>query len=619
MPRANGSIASVGYTLWAGNPVKRGRGGVSAGMSMVLFDFHWGGATAAHRQQSSKAGTTLPAAEHEVVMVSVDAAARRAPPLYGWSSEITISDVSDMQLAATTAATGASIARYPGGTPADYMDWRTGWHWPNMTWSPHDGPWYDVPVRKATPAGWRAWTRAARIPCTVIDVCQLCNNTAQCCTLELELAGLHEHARVGNDVTHVELGNEIYDTSRADVMREYPQPSDYAAKMLGWVTAIKKDFPKAKVALVGMQASGKTWPQQARPGTHATQPPDCAGNTSVACRQTNWNREVLESEAGKRADAATVHVYFAEYQNYNATQMLADPLSFQHFIGRAFTAAFDNAEYQSTMPQHLKIWVTEAGLYGSNPTHRTWVDALTLVALDCLLALSQRTDLILMYGLSEGSDPAVVSPLYPCDGQNKEPCAPPSAAGKADFQVTPSGAAQGMLYAAARRATQKGDMSPLLFSTNAQLSPAENRSLELVGFRFDDGHGKSEAIVLNLGNSTCTLDMRSVFHLGLGTMEFQGTAKLQMTTLYAKTREDAVVPGLNASLLGRDVLQVPAQRMSLRPLSVTSLRMKNDDTGNPCDAQRAESSGAGHGVLSVQGPSALRRVVVDERHGQRHT
>ena len=99
-----------------------------------------------------------------------------------------------------------------------------------MTWSPHDGPWYDVPVRNATPAGWRDWTRSAGIPCarfdlgarsekgltpvgsgsfTCIDVCQLCNNTDQCCTLELELAGLHEHARVGNDVTHVELGNEM--------------------------------------------------------------------------------------------------------------------------------------------------------------------------------------------------------------------------------------------------------------------------------------------------------------------------------------------------------------------------------------------------------------------------
>ena len=100
-------------------------------------------------------------------------------------------------------------------------------------------------------------------------------------------------------------------------MREYPQPSDYSDKMLGWVKAIKREFPEAKVALVGMLANGATWPQQARPGTHASVPPValCAGNRSAACRQTNWNKEVLvESEAAKLADAATIHVYFGTPQ-----------------------------------------------------------------------------------------------------------------------------------------------------------------------------------------------------------------------------------------------------------------------------------------------------------------
>ena len=515
------------------------------------------------------AAPAVPTAPRSIV--TVDESRARTPPLYGWSSEITITDVHDMQLAATTALTSASVARYPGGTPADYMDWRTGWHWPSMTWSPHDGPWYDVPVRNATPAGWRKWSEAADIPFTCIDVCQLCNNTEQCCTLELELAGLHEHERVGNDVTHVELGNEMYDTSRADVMREYPQPSDYSDKMLGWVKAIKKDFPTAQVALVGMQANGATWPQEARPGTHATQPPDCAGNMSAACRMTNWNREVLmESEAGKAADAATIHVYFSEYQNYNATQMLADPTSFEHFIGRAFTAAFDNAEWTAlSVPLHLRIWVTEAGLFGSRPTARTWVDALTVVALDCLLALSNRTDLILIYGLNEGQDPAVESPVYPCVGWAKEPCAPPSAANNAAFRVTTAGAAQGMLYAAARRAAA-GTMAPLLFSSNPQLSPAENRSSVLVGFRFDSEDGGAEALILNLGNATIMLDVKAVFPSGHTT--------LHVTRLYSKTRADAVVAGLNSSQLGRDVLTTSASGVSMRPFSVTSLRAaKTDD------------------------------------------
>jgi hypothetical protein len=89
----------------------------------------------------------------------------------------------------------------------------------------------------------------------------------------------------------------MYDTSRADVMREYPQPSNYSDKMHAWVKSIKHHFPKAQVALIGVGAGGRTWPQQARPGTHASVPPDCRGNLSAACRMTNWNREVLMSEA----------------------------------------------------------------------------------------------------------------------------------------------------------------------------------------------------------------------------------------------------------------------------------------------------------------------------------
>ena len=72
--------------------------------------------------------TTRMLVDAEMITVSVDESRRRTPPLYGWSTEITVTDVADMQLAATTALTHASIARYPGGTPADYMDWRTGWH-----------------------------------------------------------------------------------------------------------------------------------------------------------------------------------------------------------------------------------------------------------------------------------------------------------------------------------------------------------------------------------------------------------------------------------------------------------------------------------------------------------
>jgi hypothetical protein len=127
-------------------------------------------------------------------------------------------------------------------------------------------------------------------------------------------------------------------------------------------------------------------------------------------------------------------------------------------------------------------------------------------------------------------------------------------------------------------------MSPLVFSTNPQLSPAENRSRVLVGFRFDDGSGGTggggyEAVILNLGNSTRTLDVQAVFSqppdAAAAAAAAAATAApgLQMVQLFAKTRVDAATSLLNASLLGRDVSDVaPGASVTLRAYSVTSLR-----------------------------------------------
>ena len=86
-------------------------------------------------------------------------------------------------------------------------------------------------------------------------VCQLT------CTLESQLAGLRAHEAAGTPISYVELGNEMYDSSRADVMAAYPQPSDYATAMAPWVGAIKAAWPRAQVSwrqpLCGPQQSAQ--------------------------------------------------------------------------------------------------------------------------------------------------------------------------------------------------------------------------------------------------------------------------------------------------------------------------------------------------------------------------
>ena len=62
------------------------------------------------------------------------------------------------------------------------------------------------------------------------------------------IAGLQAHQTAGVNITHIELGNEMYDSTRADVVAEYPQPSDYGAKMANWIPKLKAAFPDAQVS-----------------------------------------------------------------------------------------------------------------------------------------------------------------------------------------------------------------------------------------------------------------------------------------------------------------------------------------------------------------------------------
>ena len=173
-------------------------------------------------------------------------------------------------LADAVKATGSALGRYPGGTPSDYWDWRTGWA-------------SDVgssPVRAATPSDWAAYTlrtgggrsgdvAAASSPPSsptrsILVVNQLTGNLSEA------LAALQAHAKAGTDVSLVEMGNEMYDSSRPDVVKEYPNGTTYAAKMSVWASAIKKEHPAADVALLAM-----TW----RPGGNG--PREAAWNAQV--------------------------------------------------------------------------------------------------------------------------------------------------------------------------------------------------------------------------------------------------------------------------------------------------------------------------------------------------
>ena len=286
-------------------------------------------------------------------------------PRFGFGQELVLQSTNDTKVASALRQSGGTVARYPGGTPSDYWRWDLGWMEPGAPCSADaaaaTGTAGSYPQRQTTPAQWRAFLDEAGVKDSVFDLCQLT------CNLSYQLAGLRAHESAGTPIKYVELGNEMYDSSRKDVLAKYPQPSDYATAMLPWVSAIKKEWPAAQVALIG-----ERWNDYGKP----------------VPREDNWNKDVLHSAAGAAADAATLHIYCGWDANANASthENIASHLAV------AATRSFSNGDnFNLTIPSRLRIWITEMGVYPSGVLDGTWLHAMFYLAMDMQLPATLPT------------------------------------------------------------------------------------------------------------------------------------------------------------------------------------------------------------------------------------
>eukprot|EP01052_Picozoa_sp_SAG31_P016386 SAG31_NODE_1084_length_10007_cov_4.353452_2_plen_553_part_00 len=447
----------------------------------------------------------------ELVWASVNTSGNRSAPRYGLGPELIGMSTNDSILAQVTAATGGTISRYPGGTSSDYWDWRTGFV--NESNS-HVQVAYkkngSYTVRQTTPAQWHAFASAALIEDTVFDVCQLS------CSLNFSLAGLHAHAAAGSAITYVELGNEMYDPGRPDVLAKYPQPADYAHAMLPWIRAIKAEFPRAKVALIGDQFGGASF------------------------RDMAWNVDVLgaNSSAALLADAATLHIYSAwDWYNHSSApsaEVIAGKLA------AAAKSAVENGEYASrTISGRLGLWITEMGLYGDHAAYAddaegSWLHGLFLSAMGLLLpATMPNLELVLPYCLLCGSVNRPAALTTDAYGFN----IPLHAVGSTPIRRTPVGEAQAQVFLAVKGASR---MEPLVFYPDRSLVPtAETRSRSRIGWRV-----WSDSVAGLVQPRIVLLNQAGAFRLLMHD-------KVQSVSCrYPRTIEDAVNASLRSEQLG---------------------------------------------------------------------
>ena len=422
------------------------------------------------------------------------AATPRGLPLLGLGNELVWQSVNDSALAAAVKATGSQVGRYPGGTPSDYWDWRIGWA------SDVGG----APIRRATPADWVAYANASGTSSSIIVVNQLTANLSEA------LLGLEAHANAGTAIKFVELGNEMYDSTRADVVAAYPNGSSYVEKMAAWAAAIKARHASARVAVLAM-----TWRPDNGP------------------RETAWNTQVFGGGAELLANvsAATLHPYFgiswdggnqggdrtgggcgtgglgasgpwigteegcndscccqvrcgghsdceawqymtsgddagacylksssALQPNAASVSGLASPPSppsppsasaIANVLKSAFYHADRNHEMvSSSVPEFLDLWVTEVAAYGASSLNFTWLEALVNVLFETLLLLRTRQITAMTPYCIVCGDP--IAPNFISSSAQSSPAThsvvPPALAGRAAWNQTLRSAAHGAYF-----------------------------------------------------------------------------------------------------------------------------------------------------------------------------
>ena len=287
-----------------------------------------------------------------VVRVSLLESATRPAVKYGFGNELCWQSVNDTKLQAITKASGATIGRYPGGTPSDYWHWDTGWGTDLGSQK----------VYKATPKDWGKYVKGAGTEFTIFDTNQLTMN------LSYAIAGLKAHEATGSVIKYVELGNEMYDGSRGDVVSMYPNGSVYAEKMAVWTKGIHTQWPDAQVAVIG-----ERWNSYHKP------------------REDTWNKDVLQNPVTAGADAATLHIYCPFNTDVNAS----DPANVAAHLATAFFRVAQNKQMVATdVPARLRLWVTEMGVYPPGVLLSTWLEALFYALMDLGLPSIAQLDIV---------------------------------------------------------------------------------------------------------------------------------------------------------------------------------------------------------------------------------
>ena len=371
-----------------------------------------------------------------------------------------------------------SHIRYPGGTIANYWDWRTGWF-------NDDAP--EVFKRRPKVAPYTledlyaAYRTTDAVPVFVLNVLTD--------TLPSQLEMLAAARQIGLPVKYVELGNEFY-LDDPGYIAKYPTPEDYLAKMKTWVEGVRKVFPEARVAVVG-----------AGPSRYAKQPDRLAG----------WNAKMLPGM--NDADALILHFYlfsgFGGRQNQQGNwgtaqeqadqyRMLQEPGGAAWMIAQPYLY-LQNVWRDPLLAKH-PIWVTEFNLFDRIGAVRgTWAHGLLVAGFLTEMVAQPNIELVSYHAFAP--NPMFTPLFFTADDYAgltiRDVTTTP-------YALTATGHVLAVFGEAMAGATT---VTPLVFTPETVVQTRQNRTYPtLHGFVFD-GPEASRVLLINLSGEAQALDV----------------------------------------------------------------------------------------------------------------
>jgi hypothetical protein len=269
-----------------------------------------------------------------------------------------------------------------GGTSTMWIDWRTG----------------QFIDRPDLPAAYRN-NLPTRQGLTMTDYANIMRATGSVpifdlnvvtSTLADQLAMLHAAAALGMPIRYIELGNELYDSTKPTYAYEYPTGADYATAVNKWIVQIKREFPDAQVAV-------SAW-DDSNPMTQR-----------LSSRIRQWNTGLLALIHGE--DAIVFHTYW----NLPPGVIPGTPESVQPALHAGAQRWQSVAQTDlPELPPGVEAWFTEWNINGApyqgyrGPLRENWAHGLSVAWFALASAADNRVGFSVHHDVLSGGATATI-------------------------------------------------------------------------------------------------------------------------------------------------------------------------------------------------------------------